>query len=54
MSARCLDCHTTIATEQADPTALHGAIPAGQTCQTCHGEHGGADASLTDTALEGL
>lgn len=50
MSARCLDCHTDVAAQQADPTSLHGALLArtpGLKCSACHPEHRGAQAALT-------
>lgn len=52
MDAHCLNCHTDIQAQQADPSALHGIIPASQSCRSCHTEHRGAAASLTNTALE--
>ena len=51
MDTHCLTCHTNIQAQQADPTSLHGIIPASQGCIACHSEHLGAEASLTNTSL---
>lgn len=51
MDARCLDCHTDVQGERADPTTIHGLIPADQSCRTCHTEHRGSAASLTSATL---
>ena len=51
MSDRCLVCHTNIAAQKLDPTTMHGSrykdnpdLP----CWSCHVDHKGAKASLTD------
>ena len=51
MSDRCVACHTNITTQQQDPTTMHGIrykdnpdLP----CWSCHIDHKGATASLTD------
>ena len=50
MSDRCLECHTTIRAEFADPSSLHGILQNDQPemdCRACHTEHNGPAASLT-------
>jgi predicted CXXCH cytochrome family protein len=51
MAERCIACHTDIATQQQDPATLHGNLAKsnfGVTCRTCHPDHRGPSASLTD------
>lgn len=55
MAERCLDCHTAIAADLADPASLHGALQAqGATmdCRQCHTEHRGSAANLTFVAMD--
>ena len=50
LSQQCLECHTGVAAQLADPSTLHGALNKEQAtlrCQDCHTEHRGADADLT-------
>ncbi len=47
MEQRCLACHTNIQSQITDPNTLHGALPEGLQCRTCHSEHKGPQATLT-------
>lgn len=47
MGARCLACHTDIVRDMKDSTSVHGALSDAAACMTCHTEHRGAQASLT-------
>ncbi len=50
MTDRCLDCHTRVRSDLADPTTLHGALASpteNVDCRQCHTEHRGPDAILT-------
>jgi len=50
MSDRCLQCHEDITAQLQDPTSLHGLISFGEStlnCRTCHTEHKGPAANLT-------
>ncbi len=51
LADRCLACHTAAVDQLADPTSLHGALKGLETvmaCRTCHVEHRGAAADLTN------
>jgi hypothetical protein len=51
MADNCVACHTDVAAQQKDPSKLHGDLlkkNPGMTCKTCHPDHRGPDASLTD------
>jgi hypothetical protein len=55
MQDRCIRCHTDIRQELSDPHKLHGILLNRQDvldCKTCHTEHHGPDASLTDVTLK--
>lgn len=55
MQERCVRCHTGIQLELSDPQKLHGKLFTGQgalSCGTCHPEHRGSQALLTDAALD--
>ncbi|HSN73675.1 MAG TPA: cytochrome c3 family protein, partial [Anaerolineae bacterium] len=55
MAERCLDCHTAIAADLADPASLHGALQvqgASMDCRQCHTEHQGAAAHLTPADMD--
>lgn len=54
MAGACLDCHTDIQAQLANSGTLHGALPDGAACMSCHTEHRGADASLTEADLSGF
>lgn len=47
MATRCLDCHTDVRAQLADPQSLHSAMPGVMQCRGCHVEHQGEQASLT-------
>jgi len=47
MGDRCMDCHTDVRAELADPASLHGAMADASNCRTCHTEHHGEAADLT-------
>ena len=51
MSDRCSACHTDIAAQLKDPASIHGVFKAadpGLDCRTCHSEHKGAHAPMTN------
>jgi hypothetical protein len=51
MTDRCVACHTDVAAQLNDPKSLHGlflASNSGLTCRSCHTDHHGATASLTN------
>jgi len=51
MSDRCVVCHKDISTQWQDPSTLHGNLHKNApslTCQNCHPDHRGPNASLTD------
>jgi hypothetical protein len=51
MADRCAACHTDITAQRADPSSLHGIIfqqDSSITCRSCHHDHRGANAPLTD------
>jgi hypothetical protein len=57
MADRCMTCHTDVAAQQLDPTTLHGdqfKKKPGMTCRSCHPDHRGATASLTDLSMADL
>jgi hypothetical protein len=57
MAERCVACHTDVAIQQQDPSTLHGDQlnkNPGMTCRTCHPDHRGANAPLTDLAMADL
>lgn len=48
---RCQDCHIEIARQRSTASGLHGLLPGTDKCQTCHPEHQGRDASITELAF---
>jgi hypothetical protein len=48
---KCQDCHMEIAEQRASATGLHSRLPGMDTCETCHVEHQGRGASITDFAI---
>jgi hypothetical protein len=51
MADQCVKCHTDVAAQELDPTTLHGdqlVKKPGLTCRSCHPDHRGATATLTD------
>ncbi len=51
MSDRCVVCHTDVAAQRQDPSTLHGVLRQNNpnlACRTCHPDHRGPDAPLTD------
>jgi hypothetical protein len=51
MADRCAACHIDIAFQRNDPSSLHGVLllrTPDLACRTCHPDHRGANASLTD------
>lgn len=51
MADRCVECHSNILQQSEDSTSLHGRMlrdSPESTCRTCHPEHRGADAPLTE------
>ncbi len=51
MAGLCLDCHTDIQAQLTSSDTLHGALPDGGACLSCHTEHGGPTATLTEMEL---
>jgi hypothetical protein len=47
MANRCLECHVNVRQQIDAREPLHGKMPAGMECLTCHTEHHGPKASLT-------
>jgi hypothetical protein len=47
----CQDCHRQIAQERAESEGLHGLLPGTDKCQSCHSEHQGRDAAISDIPL---
>ena len=47
MGDRCLECHTDIAGQLAEPASLHAGIASADTCRKCHPEHRGSHGPLT-------
>jgi hypothetical protein len=47
---RCTECHQDVAEQRAAAEGLHGRLPASR-CQTCHTEHKGRDATITEFAF---
>ena len=49
-ASRCMRCHTDISTQIAKPSSIHGAMMANNNlaCRSCHPDHRGATASLTN------
>jgi hypothetical protein len=50
MASRCLTCHTDVARQLDTQTPLHGRLTQGMGCRSCHTEHKGAHAFLTNMA----
>jgi hypothetical protein len=54
MADRCVLCHTDVATQLRDPATLHGdqlKKKPSMTCRTCHPDHRGPNAPLTDMSM---
>ena len=49
---RCQGCHYEIEEQRLQEDSLHGRLPATIRCQTCHAEHQGRDADITEIGLE--
>jgi hypothetical protein len=47
----CQDCHFEIAQERAGASGLHGLLPGTDKCQSCHKEHQGREAVISQVAL---
>lgn len=57
LPGRCMACHTEIDAEMCSASGLHGILlepGEDQSCQRCHTEHNGPEASLTLASLEDL
>src|SRR5436190_9011293 len=48
MSNRCLDCHQEVREQMDRRGPLHGLLAEGKDCRSCHTEHRGTHAALTD------
>lgn len=53
-ASRCQDCHYEIAKERSEAVGLHGALPGTARCQTCHVEHRGPDAVISEVRLQNI
>ena len=51
---RCQSCHIDIAEQRQEALGLHGRLPATTQCQTCHIEHQGREAHITEISLANL
>lgn len=54
MADKCVLCHTDVAAQELAPTTLHGdqfTKKPGLTCRSCHPDHRGATAALTDLSM---
>lgn len=57
MAGRCEVCHTDVAAQEQDPTTLHGdqlLKKPGLACRSCHPDHRGPNASLTDLSMTNI
>jgi hypothetical protein len=50
MADRCLECHTNVREQLDGERAMHGRVPNGKNCRSCHTEHKGAKAEITSLA----
>lgn len=50
----CQDCHREIARERAEAEGLHGLLPGTDKCQTCHTEHQGRDAVISNIPFSNI
>ena len=50
-ASRCQSCHLDVAKQRADAEGVHGLLPGTDRCQTCHQEHKGRDAELTNVPM---
>lgn len=51
---QCQDCHMEIAEQRATATGLHSRLPGIDQCETCHTEHMGRNASITEFAFKNI
>ena len=51
---RCQDCHMDIAEQRLNLSGLHAHFPGVEQCQTCHVEHQGREASITEFAYQNI
>lgn len=51
---KCQDCHMEIAEQRGTTTGLHSRLPGVNECQTCHTEHQGREASITEFAFHNI
>lgn len=50
-ASRCQECHLDVAEQRANTEGLHGLLPGTDRCRTCHQEHKGRDAELTNVPM---
>jgi hypothetical protein len=50
MADRCMDCHENVREQLNSNGPLHGRLPDGRNCRSCHTEHKGARAEITSFA----
>ena len=51
-AARCETCHVGVAAQRRDAQGLHGLLEDTGRCQTCHTDHEGRTASLTEVSTD--
>jgi hypothetical protein len=51
---RCQECHLEIAKQRSEAIGLHGVLPGTARCQTCHIEHQGRDAVISQVPLANI
>ncbi len=51
---KCQDCHMEIAQQRAEAVGLHSLLPGTEKCQTCHIEHRGRNAVISEVLLSNI
>lgn len=51
---KCQDCHMDIARQRAEAVGLHSLLPGTEKCQTCHTEHQGREAVISQVLLRNI
>ena len=49
--SKCQSCHMDVAKQKAEVEGVHGILPGTDRCQTCHPEHRGREATLTNVPI---
>lgn len=50
-ATHCQDCHVEIARQRADAIGLHSLLPGAENCESCHVEHQGREATISQVAF---